>query len=115
MRYMFTISMLMLAGVCKNRSAENNIDEPASQECDIFQQNGSEVFLQIIDTDGAISGNLQYAFKEKDKNTGTISGRMKGDTLFATYTFTSEGVQGTRDVVFLKSENSFIEGLGEIN
>jgi hypothetical protein len=39
---------------------------------------------------------------------------MKGDTLFANYTFTSEGMLSYREVAFLKKENSFLLGSGEI-
>lgn len=39
---------------------------------------------------------------------------MKGDTLFANYTFASEGVLSYREVAFLKKEDSFLMGSGAI-
>ena len=49
-----------------------------------------------------------------DKNAGTIAGEMRGDTLIANYTFTSQGKQSVREVVFLKKGNKFLEGVGEV-
>lgn len=69
-----------------------------------------------IDTKGTDvpSGSLSYKFFEKDRNEGTIKGHMSGDTLFADYTFSSEGQTSEREVVFLKKGNIFIEGYGDV-
>jgi hypothetical protein len=45
-----------------------------------------------IDKDLSVVGNLCYRFFEKDKNDGTVIGKLQGDTLIADYTFMSEGV-----------------------
>jgi hypothetical protein len=60
------------------------------------------------------SGKLTYNFFEKDKSDGTLSGIMKGDTLFANYIFTAEGKTSQREVVFLKKGDTFAEGYGEL-
>lgn len=60
-----------------------------------------------------VSGNLSYKFFEKDKNEGTLVGVIKQDTLFAEYTFMSEGVSSVRQVVFLKQGNTYVEGYGD--
>jgi hypothetical protein len=56
-----------------------------------------------------------YHYFEKDRNTGTLKGQMNGDTLFATYTFMSEGKESVRNVAFLKTENEMKEGYGNLN
>ena len=61
-----------------------------------------------------VSGNLSYKFFEKDKNQGTLVGVIKQDTLFAEYTFMSEGVSSVRQVVFLKQGNTYVEGYGDV-
>jgi len=61
-----------------------------------------------------VMGELQYNFFEKDKNAGTINGEMKGDTLFAEYTFMSEGMNSVREVAFLKKGTDLVEGYGEM-
>lgn len=62
---------------------------------------------------GLVTGTLMYNFYEKDKNTGTIEGKIDGDILFADYTFNSEGVKSVRPVAFKVTGNQFIEGYGE--
>lgn len=61
-----------------------------------------------------IVGDLNYKFFEKDKNSGTIKGNMKGDTLIAEYKFMSEGTESVREIAFLKKENDFVEGYGDM-
>jgi hypothetical protein len=113
----FTILILLpfLLLACKKPVETSSSESHSSSGCYIFLQDGSEVSMQISTDDQKISGTLTYAFKEKDKNTGSISGEMKGDTLFAKYTYMSEGITGERDEVFLKSGESFIVGRGGIN
>ncbi len=65
-------------------------------------------------TGDQVTGNLDYKFFEKDKNSGTFSGSMKGDTIMGDYTFQSEGMTSVREVVFLKANNTLTEGSGEI-
>lgn len=60
------------------------------------------------------SGNLSYNFYEKDKNEGALVGEMKGDTLYADYTFISEGTSSVREVAFLKKGDSYVEGFGDV-
>ena len=57
---------------------------------------------------------MVYNFFEKDKNSGTVSGMFKGDTLYADYTFQSEGTSSVRETVFIKKGNTLVEGFGEI-
>ncbi|KLT65874.1 hypothetical protein [Pedobacter sp. BMA] len=61
-----------------------------------------------------ISGSLGYNLYEKDKNAGTISGLVKGDTIVADYTFQSEGKSSVREVVWLKKGETLVEGFGDV-
>ncbi len=87
------------------------ITEPAS--CYAMIKNKDKVLLHITITNNKVNGDLIYSFFEKDKNTGTIQGNMKGDTLFAEYKFMSEGTESIREVVFLKNGDDFVEGYGD--
>jgi hypothetical protein len=69
--------------------------------------------IVIKDDEGLVNGELNYLFYEKDKSRGTYSGRMKGDTLFADYTYTSEGMESKREIAFLQQGNTFTEGYGD--
>ncbi|WP_187270114.1 hypothetical protein [Pontibacter qinzhouensis] len=88
--------------------------EPAEQ-CYSYTSNTDTIWLHLTNTgSNAVSGTLVYNLHEKDKNTGTISGQMSGDTLFADYAFQSEGSNSVREVAFLKKGNTMVEGYGEV-
>lgn len=72
------------------------------------------VLLQLHVAGQTVTGDLAYKLYEKDANTGTIRGEMRGDTLFADYTFASEGSESVREVAFLKKGNRLAEGYGEV-
>ena len=75
---------------------------------------GKDIISANLIIDGQnVSGNLAYNFYEKDKNTGSILGTIKGDTLLADYTFQSEGQESIRQVTFLRKNKTLIEGYGE--
>lgn len=83
--------------------------------CYGYDDNGSKVVLEITQITDSIRGNLNYAFKEKDANTGTFSGVLKDSVLIGNYSFMSEGLESSREVAFLIKENQLIEGFGELN
>lgn len=109
---------------CKNEKTEAEV--PVIQESTAVQETVSEeCYLGILKKDTVSmslsikgnqlsSGKLNYKFFEKDKNEGSLIGEMKGDTLFADYTFMSEGVSSVRQVAFLKKGNTYLEGYGDI-
>jgi hypothetical protein len=94
---------------------EMNMELPALQECymGIIKNDTITMRLSIKGTQIA-EGKLIYKFFEKDKNEGTFNGKISGDTLFADYTFSSEGKQSVREVAFLKKGNIYIEGYGDV-
>lgn len=89
-------------------------DEEVSVACYRFANDKDTILLNIENDHSKISGTLQYHLFEKDKNTGFIEGMMVGDTLFAEYTFFSEGAESVREVAFLKKGTTFVEGFGEV-
>lgn len=84
-----------------------------NNDCYIYDANGSKVELQITNSDNEISGNLNYQLKEKDSNKGTFKGVVQDSILIATYTFQSEGMESSREIVFKIQDNQLIEGYGE--
>lgn len=70
--------------------------------------------LMVSGTGEAVTGTLVYQLREKDRNVGTLRGQMRGDTLFAEYTFRSEGVESVREVAFLLRDNRAVEGYGTV-
>ncbi|PWB25538.1 hypothetical protein [Flavobacterium sp. HTF] len=88
--------------------------EPTGNQCYSYSGNNSMVDLSFnVNSHQEVNGTLSYNLSEKDKNEGILVGNMKGDTLIADYTFTSEGVSSVREVAFLNREGTFIEGYGE--
>lgn len=85
-----------------------------TRQCYLYDENGDTITLEMEQTDTRISGSLAYLWAEKDQNTGSISGEIKGDTIFADYTFTSEGKESVREVVFLKKDDQLLEGYAPI-
>lgn len=86
-----------------------------TEKCYSYTSNSDTIWLQLTNSgSSAVSGALVYNLHEKDKNTGTISGEMRGDTLFADYTFQSEGSKSVREVAFLKKGNTMVEGYSDV-
>lgn len=83
-------------------------------ECFVYKAKKDSAFMHINVADSIVTGELVYAFFEKDKNQGKINGVMRGDTLLATYTFVAEGTESTREVAFLKKGSAWLEGFGAI-
>ncbi len=97
----------------KNDTVSDNIPV-AEQTCYVYVKGKDTAQLTLITTGIVSTGELNYRWFEKDKNIGSIAGEMKGDTLIADYTFSSEGRQSVRQVVFLRKGNRFLEGFGEL-
>lgn len=123
-------STLIILGVfisCKNETAlpppeitpnapkEAELVEPAGDQCYASRLNGNIVALSFnVNSHQEVNGKLSYNITGKDKNEGTLIGNMKGDTLVADYTFSSEGVSSVREVVFLQKDGTLVEGYGDV-
>lgn len=72
------------------------------------------IFLKTEKFPNVVTGILEYKFIEKDNSKGGLDGVMRGDTLIAEYSFTSEGARSIRQVAFLLQGDVAIEGHGEL-
>lgn len=70
--------------------------------------------LRLNVKDSTITGELQYDFYQKDDNSGTIKGVLRGDTIDAEYTFQSEGTTSVREVVFKIQDSTLLQGYGNV-
>jgi hypothetical protein len=87
----------------------------SSSDCYQYIKNKDTASLKINIEGEELTGNLNYNLFEKDRNSGTIAGEMKGDTIIAEYTFDSEGMRSVREVVFVKrADGNIYEGTGEV-
>lgn len=120
-------SILLLTAVtgmlfsCQTKSPEQKIDSLATspdttattnKACYAYIKNKDTVSLSLVKAGDNITGILDYNFYEKDKNSGTLNGLIKGDTIIADYTFDSEGKSSVREVTFVKEGDQLVEGYG---
>lgn len=76
---------------------------------------GKDTVLMKLNIEGEeLTGELKYNWFEKDRNTGTFAGEMKGDTIIAEYLFDSEGLRSVRDIVFVRKDGKLYEGSGHM-
>ncbi len=103
----------------KPQSAQTNADEGAEimipeSGCFALLTDKDTILLKIEVFPNVVTGVLKYQLSEKDKNEGTIEGRLEGNTVFADYTFYSEGVTSVREVAFLLNGDHVMEGFGDM-
>lgn len=92
---------------------EKNAKERVPVVCYRYANQGDTVTLTLAQVGELYTGALVYQLKEKDRNTGTVKGLMRGNILIADYTFNSEGTKSTRQVAFKKEGSTLVEGYGE--
>ncbi|MEO5681610.1 MAG: hypothetical protein ABIQ88_03160 [Chitinophagaceae bacterium] len=98
-----------------NAGAKEEVSASSSpMACYSYTAGKDTIILKTVDVKGFITGVLLYKLYQKDRNAGTIQGRMKNDMLIADYTFMSEGVTSVRQVAFKKVGHTFIEGYGKV-
>jgi len=88
---------------------------PLQMGCYTFDNDGNTIVFEITGTGNNVTGNLNYSLRGKDTNNGSFKGIHEGNTVIGTYTFTSEGVESTREVAFLVKDGQLIEGYGELD
>lgn len=118
-KLLLPIVCAFITGACKKEArrvstTQEVAETPVVMECYQGVLKGDTVTLNVVRKASEISGTLRFDLYEKDNSDGMISGTVKGDTIFADYTFNSEGTQSVREVVFLKQGNAYIEGYGEV-
>lgn len=101
------------------KSEQKNTNEAAhimipKSGCYAFYSATDTILLKVEVFPNVVTGILKYQISEKDKNEGTIEGKLDGNKLFADYTFSSEGKLSVREVAFLLNEDDVTEGFGEV-
>lgn len=117
------LSALLVMGLiptCKNKESAPPISTrpgaaPPVTGCYLAVLSRDSIWMKLTIEDQVAEGDLMYNFYEKDKSKGRLTGTLHGDTLFANYIFSSEGMESIREVAFLKKGNDWIEGYGEMD
>ncbi len=125
MRFSPSILLFYLTSLvaCNNSQSDKpaviNTPVEAAQPSDLngcygYKTDKVTISLQARTIGDTVTGTLIYNYAEKDDNTGTLKGAFRGDTLFADYTFTSEGIETVREVAFVRSGDKLKEGYGDV-
>ena len=101
-------------GTEKEKIEAEAASDAAVNECYQFSKNNDTITLSVTRNGNVATGRLAYNFFEKDDSKGDFAGTFKGDTLVADFTFESEGTTSIREVVFLKSNDSYLPGYGDM-
>lgn len=96
-------------------TTKKEVKTTQTETCYQHTKDSSTIKLNIKINDNIVTGDLLYDYYQKDRSAGKIKGELKSDTLFANYTFVSEGVESEREVVFIKTASGWVEGYGEID
>jgi len=113
---------LVALTACRERPAVNQATAPtdtaritAVGRCYGYAEGENRVTLKLAPATGdSVRGKLTYALAGKDRNEGTLTGRMRGDTLVGEYAFRSEGTASVREVVFLFRPDGVYEAVGPV-
>ena len=124
--YLFaTVLLLAITTSCMNNKKEDvsvpqlEVEAPveivANQCYQAVIEKDTITLSFMINSVNQFEGELYYSYYQKDKSFGTLLGNVKGDTIFADYTFQSEGKTSVREIAFLKKDpDTFVEGHGEV-
>lgn len=122
---LFFTALTMLNCKNKEEKTENTTPQEVVTEekaaaqldlgCYVFNDGKNNVSFEIIENGSEIKGNLTYEFAEKDKNSGSFSGKLTDGILIGKYTFQSEGKESVREVAFKVDGDKLIEGYGDSN
>ncbi len=117
------IAILVLVS-CKGPKEDSPIEVALSPNAEHLEEINTECFqyfgekdtvrLMTLTIGTKVTGTLDYAIFEKDKNSGFIKGEIRENLMIAEYTFMSEGDSSKRQVVFQKTDEGWKEGYGEM-
>ena len=86
---------------------------PAIVGCYVAHLSQDVYILKINSEDSEnFAGVLSFQNFDKDSSHGTYMGTYHDDILLGEYSFSSEGTDSVRQVIFKKSGENFIEGFG---
>ncbi len=127
MNKLLTIASVLIITGCQSNNSDtvaNNssgsivnkegITESIDTICYAYTNHRDTILMSIVTVGNSVNGSLSYSYFQKDKNTGALAGSIYDDTLIAEYNFMSEGMQSKREVVFVKKNNTWMQGYGEM-
>jgi len=94
------------------------VEDPISVQCfkAVYEKDTLTLKINTL-KDQKMTGSMEMAVFNLPKREGELTGAFRGDTLFASYTFTQNGIKNKtfkNPMAFLKRGNELIVGNGEI-
>jgi hypothetical protein len=84
--------------------------------CYVAQIDKNVYTLRIQGQNSAtVTGILHYDNFQFDDSSGTFSGTFENNILLGDYSFTAEGMDSIRQLIWKRSDNDFIQGFGDYN
>lgn len=120
---LFATCLLAVVFACSKKEENKKPIETAAPEatamvngksCYLYAKGRDTITMSLAMNANNANGELIYRFDGKDKNEGTFSGTFIGDTLYADYSFSSEGTTSVRESIFLRTGDVLTEGHGEM-
>jgi hypothetical protein len=114
---MGSILLSGLLAACGNRQVAGTTNNPNNKEtkhaaCYHYVGGSDSIRMQLIIADSVIKGTLLYDAAGRESQAGFFTGQVRGDTLFAEYTFKAGRQAGVREVAFLRRKDGLLEGTG---
>ncbi len=92
-----------------NKVAASQKSVKTEKSCYLYSSNNDTVYLSLNTDSNRLSGELNFLPFEKDARIGTLSElKYQGDTLYAQYNSTQEGMTNICEIAFLKTKEGYI-------
>ncbi len=124
MKPAFLLLAAFAIGSCNQPSENQTLQSPKTgapenkpatrKQCYEWKEKNSRAIASFTIQNDSVTGTLEYLFAEKDNSRGTIAGILRGDTIFADYTFRAEGRESVMEVIFLQQGDKLIQGHGNM-
>lgn len=96
------------------KPADENKIQIATTVCYAAMHPRDTTILHVEKLPNVVTGTLSYKIFQKDINNGEFDGVLHGDTLIASYNFSSEGKRSVRQIAFLLTDSTATEGFGDM-
>lgn len=102
------------SAIDSSKPADENKIQIATTICYAAMHPRDTTILRVDKFPNVVTGTLSYKIFQKDINNGEFDGVLHGDTLIASYNFSSEGKRSVRQIAFPLTDSTATEGFGDM-
>lgn len=109
------VILLGIVFIILKKPKENPVAEiPNIVGCYILQQDKNVYTLALQAQNGpSVAGTMHYDNFQFDDSSGVFVGNYENSILLGNYSFSSEGMNSVRQLIWKRSGNDFVEGSGD--